>query len=124
MIGTASSRISSHARTQWLAGAAARSAAASVVLPAPGSPETATRLRICISVARNSDASVDKRVASDEVGQRDVADDVATQGGRQLIAHRWDRRREPCGAVEHRACTIGCFALSWRSVAASSRSTI
>ena len=47
-MGTASSRISSQARTQWLAGAAARSAAASVVFPAPGSPDTASRLRSCM----------------------------------------------------------------------------
>ena len=57
MIGTASSRISSHERTQWLGGAAASSAAASVVLPAPGSPDTASLLRNCINTWRNAAAS-------------------------------------------------------------------
>ena len=100
-MGTASSRISSHARTQWWAGAAASSAASSVVLPAPGSPDTVTRLRSCISRWRNAAACVREGVAGHQVGQRDVAHDVAPQRGRELVADRRDGGGEARRSAEH-----------------------
>ena len=123
MIGTASSRISSHARTQCPAGAAARSAATSVVLPAPGSPEIAIRLRSCISTRRNAAPSRDNESRSTRSSsvtlrttyRRRVADSWSPTGGMAAV-----RRAVPPST---RACTIGCLVLSCRSVTASMRST-
>jgi hypothetical protein len=100
------------------------SAAARVVFPAPGSPEIARRLRICIVAQRKLAASEPiesscTRLASvtfRTVYRRSVADSRSLTGGIAAVS-----RALPCRT---RAWTIGCFVLSWRSVGARSLSTI
>ena len=93
-------------------------------MPAPGSPETTTRLRSCISTPRKSAAGWFKdsretsssRVTSQTVYRRRVAESRSATGAIAAVS-----RADPCNT---RAWTSGCFVLRWRSVDASSRSTM
>lgn len=109
---------------QWLAGVADNAAAASVVLPAPGSPEITILLRCWTRAHKNaaaggvmaSRATSSSSVTSRTVYRRTVADKQSATGGIAAVSRAVPSRT--------RACTIGCFAFSWRSVTASNRSRI